>query len=448
MLAGVAIWPLGGARPVFWAGVGALLCLILLIDTLSGRRPARLEAPSLKIAAVIVYGLITYGVLQAAPIAPAGLAHPAFETFALARDEPPPTFAPISANPTASLQAALLGTVVALFALAGRLAGRQRGSAYLALDIVLGSITLAALTSIILAPFGNPFPWLAERWTYQDRPAGPFVNPNMFGYLCASGVVIAAALGTRLAGERLGSGAGLRADLIDGVTALAGRAGVYLVSLLICAHAMLATGSRNAIFALAAAALASLVWGALASRGRGTLPLLGGALALTLIVLFSPANGLLAERVMWAAVDERHEIYQDIVTAIRANPLLGHGLGAFADAFPVYQTAFRPGGARVLYAHSFWLGLAFDLGLAALALAISALLLWLFHFGRQALRRNSVRDTLALGLLVLTAVFGLADDPFQTPGAVFVVAFSLGVCSASRSGWRAGPPSQAPAPRN
>lgn len=438
LLAAAAIWPLGSARPSLWAGFGVLLCAVLIADMLAHRASVRIEAGALKVVAVLVAALIGYAALQATPVAPAHIAHPAWGAQAVAVGDNPPAWAAISANPSATVQATLLGVVTALFAIAGLTAARQGRTAYRALDLVLGSITLAALASLVLIPFGNPFPWLSERWAYADRPAGPFVNPNMFGFLCGAGVLLSGALGMRVLSYRIGAGAGWRADFADLVAALAGRAGAYLLSLLVCLHALLATASRNALGSLAIAAAVMLVAAVVAARGRGSWALVLAALVTGLIVVVSPAGGLLAERMAWASVDERFDIYGDIVTAVRANPLLGHGLGTFEDAFPVYQSSFRPGGARVLYAHSFWLGLAFDIGLIGLLLGASVALAGLTHFAGQILRRRSPLDVLALGLIALTVAFGVLDDPFQTPGAVFAVAFILGVGGGSQRRWACG----------
>ena len=437
MLAAGAIWPLGSARPSFWACAGALLCYVMIVDLFVHRRLVQVDSPLLKAAAGLAGLLIVCAFVQAVPIAPSGLAHPAWETSAAALGLQPPGLAAISANPTATVRTSILGLVIILFALSGLVAGRRRSSAYLALDIVLASVTLAALSSLVLALFGNPFPWLADRWAYLDRPAGPFVNPNMFGYLCAAGVLISGALGLRAVSRSMGSDAGWRADIVDFFSSLAGRPGLYLISLLICAHALLATASRNALGSLAVSGLVALIAALLLVRGRhaGGLVLIAGVLVV--VVVISPAGGLLAERVAWAAVDERVQIYADVETAVRANPLFGHGLGAFADAFPVYQSSFRPGGARVLYAHSSWLGLAFDLGLTGVIIGGVAAASAFGHFARQSLRRGSALDPLALGLISLTAVFGALDDPFQTPGAVFAVIFTVGVCAASQRRWRA-----------
>lgn len=115
----------------------------------------------------------------------------------------------------------------------------------------------------------------------------------------------------------------------------------------------------------------------------------------------------------------RREIYGSTVRMIAERPLRGHGLGAFADAYPPHA-AFDAGRA-VNHAHSDWLQFAAEGGVLTLALIAG------FFF----LHIRRLRGHLwAAGLPFLLA-HAMVDYPFQRPGAAVWVFLLLGALHAA-----------------
>lgn len=220
------------------------------------------------------------------------------------------------------------------------------------------------------------------------------------------------------------------------------------------AAAAAACGSRGAALAIPFAA--ATLWFARAagspdsrSRAVGAAVALGAAAFAAYFTFRHVAAGVEAGgRVDWA-VAERFMIYADSWRWAREAPVFGTGLGSFETVYPSYQdTALA---AVVSHAHSDWLELLLETGMAGASLALASAAWAAVSAARtwRSARSSEMRALIAgaSAAAVAFAVHSLIDFNLQIPGnaAVFfaIVGFLL-----SAPAWadKAAPRPRDPAP--
>lgn len=203
---------------------------------------------------------------------------------------------------------------------------------------------------------------------------------------------------------------------------------VYAVGALLCLGALSLTQSRagggSALFGLAVFLLA---WHR-GQRGRDLfLPLtILGAL---IFIGATSATGLLERLISTDATEGRFTVYPAIIQGILDRPLLGHGIGAFHEAFRPYIPLEGAMGEWVR-AHSTYLELAFSLGLPATfcLLLAQGMLAWQIWRGTILRRENRIFPCFALGCIATATLHSGFDFSLQMPAvaALFAAILALG----------------------
>lgn len=155
-------------------------------------------------------------------------------------------------------------------------------------------------------------------------------------------------------------------------------------------------------------------------------------------VVVNANAGALIER----SVMGRLSIYGDAWRWWRDAPLFGTGLGGFETLYPAYQDLGLLG--SVSHAHSDWIELALDAGLAGLGAALAAGALAAFFAWRSwhRARSSEMRALLAggIGAVAAFAAHSLFEFSFQIPGNAVLFFAVLGfVLSAPSWADKAGP---------
>jgi hypothetical protein len=270
--------------------------------------------------------------------------------------------------------------------------------------------------------YGRPSPIVTT-------PFGSYVNHNHFAGLVEMGTLVA--LGLVLGRARQGRGFTPR------TTALAGVA-LALVA------AQLASRSRGGLVALAGGLL---VLAALASRGRGESPrsrhIPGLALAAFVLLAFGLAVVPETSRrhlatLLSGPADTSGQYRVDVGGATLrlalARPVLGWGLGAYADAFPEFKRGH--GEVRTTHAESDALELLAEAGLLGwLAAATLGVAVWRGLANRLRASRDASRNGLAMGALAAAgalAVHSLFDFNLRLPANALVFVSIVGLAAAPR----------------
>jgi O-antigen ligase len=358
----------------------------------------------------------------------AGLPAPAAAAFAL----PALALAQLalgrSAAPVATAEAALVGASAAgAFAFWSDRARERHAARRLAL-VVLGTCGAQAVFGAAqwsLAPgtlYGRAVPVITA-------PFGSYVNHNHFAGLVEMGAVLALALA--VGAWRRGGGPTPQA---------VGFAGVGLG--LVGAH--VASRSRGGLLALAAGLALLAVLATSGRRERGARrPWRAVALLAALALAFGLAVAPSATRahlltLLSGPTDPSGQYRLDTLgatlRAALARPLLGWGLGAYADAAAAYKrghgevrTTHAESDALELLAEAGVLGLG--LGLLLLGLATRALL------RRLAAGRDPLRKAVAFGAGAACGallVHSLVDFNLRVPANALVFASLLGLAAAPR----------------
>ncbi|WOH53644.1 O-antigen ligase [Bradyrhizobium sp. sBnM-33] len=203
---------------------------------------------------------------------------------------------------------------------------------------------------------------------------------------------------------------------------------------LLCFFALLLTGSRAGLISACFGLMVAItLMVANRRKVRLWLILVSGSAAIALVVLLLSRMGQIISR---GLLDEaRWSVYEFCVEAIRQRPLLGAGLGSFADLFPSLRSKDFPSGGVWDYAHSTILEIAVEMGIPVAAMVVIAAVASFFFLARAALMsQDRSRSSLAAiaGIVVLSYLHSLVDFSLQIPGYLIVFGILLG-CGLARA---------------
>ena len=243
------------------------------------------------------------------------------------------------------------------------------------------SVAVALVVFGALMAFVGTLQWLAKpeaiyglRPTPQAIPFGSFVNQHHFAAFME--MTIGLGLGIAL-------GSGLKRSMLP----------LLITALVLMMIAVVLTGSRGGILSLGAVVITAFAAtyfaggrtrskaGADPSR-RGALYGLigisaGAALLLVLVLALGGADNLLRGVGFGTASDDptsgRLHFWSVAIEIFKANPLVGAGLDAFGNAFPLYDT--RNGSFRVEQAHNDYLQMLADGGMIGFGIVLAFVVL-------------------------------------------------------------------------
>jgi O-antigen ligase len=206
------------------------------------------------------------------------------------------------------------------------------------------------------------------------------------------------------------------------------------VGALTCFFALLLTASRGGLICTCLGLLVAIFLMA-ASKQRPKfwhLAVYGGVALVATAALISRIGRIASQGLF---DDGRWTVYGFCVEAIRQRPLLGAGLGTFADLFPsLRDNDFYSWGVWD-YAHSTILEIAVEMGIPVAALVVIAALASLIILARAAAgsKGRSRRSLAAItGIAVLSYLHSMIDFSLQIPGYLIVFGILLG-CGLARA---------------
>lgn len=318
-----------------------------------------------------------------------------------------------TAPPALALDAAMALWAPAAAWLALRPLARGRRAELMAKVMVAGGTAQAGfglLTAASPGIYGQPTSW-------SSSPFGSFVNRNHFaGY-----VELAALLAFGLCVQ------GLRRDReLRGASLLWGGAGALMTL------AVLASGSRGGLLALAwgLSAFALLVAGRRSWR-KGAIVLTASlaVLAGTLALLPPEVRARVLTSAGDASVAYRLETSRACLRLAAARPLLGAGLGSFADAAPPFRRG-GDGSIRAVHAENDvfqFLAEAGLLGLVALSLAV-----WTLKRTLAETLRGSAISAAALAASIGLLLHSFVDFNLRVPSNALALAVCLALALPDR----------------
>jgi O-antigen ligase len=145
------------------------------------------------------------------------------------------------------------------------------------------------------------------------------------------------------------------------------------------------------------------------------------------VVVAAFSDFLFARLARGLGTEDRLSAYADTLDMIRARPLLGHGGGAFIDAFPLYHSR-----ASSMYlwdrAHDTYLQAAAELGLPAFAMLTAGIAVVIVTIVRGALRREETHPAAVAAVAVAAAgaFHSLVDFSLQIQAVGMTAAVVIG----------------------
>ena len=336
---------------------------------------------------------------------------------------------PLSLDPDSTLRSlALVAALCLLAVLAAPALARERTAAAAAAVVAAGGFVLAAYAIFARSRFGNllygylPVPTVS--------PFGPFVSKNHYASWAGMAALLAAGLAFGLARSARARGR----DWTAGSRAV----GVVLplVAAVAIALSILASLSRGGVasFAAGATAFVALAWTGERGGGRSrlvaSLLLAGGLGAFLLAVVPREAHERLRSL---GGASFRLDTWRDAARMALASPAVGHGLGAFHDAYPRYKRGH--GLIRVEHAENDYVETLAETGCVGLLLALAGggLLITRAARGLSAATGPTLRGVAvgaAAGAVAL-AVHSAADFNLRIPANAALAATLAAVLAAA-----------------
>lgn len=422
-------WVLGAAlllaanRPLWWltlsGGTLALFSVQLVLD-LTDPAARRLWLRVLPIA-VLYLGAVGWAAIQALPAPDPSWAHPSWAEVTARTGIP--VRPSISADPDATWHGVLryLGYAAVFWVAARGAADAERARRLV--DVF--ALFSGALAVYGIASWAIDVNLIVGEPGYPGMVTGSFVNRNAYAFYAGIGAMAClTAIAFRVQRPRGNDWTAHRVALGAFVELLTGQGRWFALSFVILVAAVFLTGSRagSAVTVLGIAMVIFMTFWRLGGFLRWL-----AALAVALPILgLSLGATILGERLTYIdpLEDQRFVIYEATWQGIWDRIELGHGLGAYQDAFRQYQPA-NFSGAEWDLAHSSYLENAFELGVPAaaaltLALLIVGLVIWNGISERRRLRPFMV---FGLAVFLIGALHSVIDFPLQMPA--IAAAFAL-----------------------
>jgi O-antigen ligase len=311
--------------------------------------------------------------------------------------------------------------------LCGFFAGTSRRNGDRLITVARYSILLYAIYGLAALALTPDLLLWAPKIAYRGSLTATFVNHNTAATFIGAGMILCACAAFLTLQSLQWSS--LRVLLLTRANeAVAFELVLRSSAALICFFALLLTGSRGGLICSCLGLLVALGL-MMPHKFRARSWYVAGSCiaAVTLTFAWLSGTGRIGSQGAFDA--GRWAVYEMCMDAIRGRPLLGAGVGSFADLFPSLRTADFESWGVWDFAHSTILEIAFEMGIPlALALVLAAIASVLV-LARSAIgssgRRRSMLAALA-GIAVLTYLHATIDFSLQIPGYAIVFGILLG----------------------
>ena len=334
---------------------------------------------------------------------------------------------PISLDPGTTLLAlALTGGLSLLGVLSAPALARPRAATGAIASLAVSGFALSAYAIWARARFGALlYGTIAVPTT---APFGPFVSKNHFAGWSVMAVLLVAGVALGLADGARRSGRDWTTDTRAGGVILA------VVATLAMALASLASLSRGGAMALAAGATCLLALRLGGARGRGA----AVATLVPSVVLGAILVGLVPQEAhdrmrSLSGASFRLDTWKDTLRLAATSPILGHGLGAFHDAYPRFKRGH--GILRVEHAENDYLETLAETGVLGLGFALAGVTLLVASVGRGDAKApgalvRGIRQG-ALAALAALSVHSLVDFNLRIPSNAALAALAAAAAAAA-----------------
>jgi O-antigen ligase len=340
----------------------------------------------------------------------------------------PPGWAPVSLAPytTFSNLLFLLPPVAIVVAVVNT---RAEGTLWIAVALIAATFA-GVLLGLLQVGSGNPIasPWYLYRFSNFGFATGFFANSNHMASLLLVALPFIFALGLT-ASARVKKDPRKRYSILGLTVAGAGVAAIGIAMNGSLAGAGLLLPVAVASLLLLVRPSARVAW---AIGGLGVV-----AVAAFLALLSSPIGERLAMSGASTSMSTRQEILAHSVDALKEFNWVGSGIGTYAEIYPLFEDPDAIGPTYVNHAHSDYIEIAVETGVAGILLLALFLGWWLMTLRRTVTAPNASLFARA-GLIGSAAILlhSLVDYPLRTSALSAAFAFCLAVMLLSRDSAR------------
>jgi O-antigen ligase len=286
------------------------------------------------------------------------------------------------------------------------------------------------LVALVITP--NMVLW-APKSAYRGSLTATFINHNTAATFVGAGAILWFCFAySSLLSLRFSS---IRVLLLERSNeSLAFKTIVRSAGALACFFALLLTRSRGGLICTCLGLLAAIMLMTADGRKQRVWRLVVlSVVALVIVGALLGRTGRIGSQGLFD--DGRWSVYGFCLEAIRQRPILGAGVGSFADLFPSLRADDFYSWGVWESAHSTILEIAVEMGLPVAALIVIAALASLFILARAAIKSKgrSRRPLAAItGIMLLSYLHSTIDFSLQIPGYLVLFGVLLG-CGLARA---------------
>jgi O-antigen ligase len=288
---------------------------------------------------------------------------------------------------------------------------------------------LYGLIALVITP--NLVLW-APKVAYQGSLTATFINHNTAATFLGAGAILWFCMA--FSTIRSFDFSSLRLLLLTPTNEdLAFKVIARSIGALVCFFALLLTRSRGGLICSCAGLLVAITLMAADGQQKFWRIALWGSVALAVTAGLLSRIGRIGSQGLFD--DGRWSVYAFCLEALRQRPLLGSGIGTFADLFPSLRSNDFYSWGVWDYAHSTILEIAVEMGIPVATLVVIAALGSLYILiGATIKSTGRRRRALAVitGIAVLTYLHSMIDFSLQIPGYLVVFGILVG-CGLARA---------------
>jgi O-Antigen ligase len=427
-----------GINAVIFPCLAALYELSLIIRGLPHPVAIRWIRPS----AILFAMAITWALLQNASWTPTAWHHPVWQLASEVLGRQIPESISVDRDLTA-LAVIRLMTAASVFWLALQLGFNPRRARFLLWSVV-GIVAVYAAVGLFalgLMQDGVVF----DEIILGHFVSSTFVNKNHFATFAGIGFTSIVALIQRIYRGEL-HGHDLRSKIASLLDTMGAKTALPLATAFLILAALLLSGSRGGIISTGLCLLVLVVLSRRGARRFGSNEM-ALAVFMTLIVgaTFIGFGDRLVDRILNQGINDTGRLAADLITirSVLSAPILGHGYGTFAAAFPMFRDDSI--GVWVTWdkLHNTYLEIFQGLGLVFGTMLIVSVLLLVFRcmMGAASQQRDVTIPAVAVSVSVLVGVHALVDFSLQIQAITltYMAVLGLGVAQATNTRLRPHP---------
>ena len=421
---------LGSNRPLPWSMLSLVSGLLLLswsLQAFTGKLSFSPLFKNLRYPFLIFIAIVVWIFIQNSPLTPLSLHDPVWGNTSFALNNS--VAGSIGVNPYDSYTALMkLCTYGAVFFLAFQYSTSTQNARLILKTVLISGLAYSAFGLYIHLTGTNTAPWHGNNHTSEGLRS-TYANRNHFATYAGIITLIAFAKFMDITFMVSEKSAHLGEGIVRTLYAILESGWIYIIILITAFSSLLLTFSRGGLFsATFAMAILFLLYLYNSKNRKLSIALSFIAVCICYFGIMSISGATISNRMRSSDLENsRMVVYASTIKGISESPFLGKGYGTYAESFPKYRD--RETGMFFTKAHNVYLETAFELGIPATFLLLSAIgaLILICLRGVQMRKHNYIFSVIGLASTTLVAIHSLFDFSIQIPANASLYALIMGM---------------------